>query len=261
MKNLKLFTLILCFAFILPVNINASETENMGLVGQTVKYYKTITYYDNSVYDIASGNALNAVYNPIKSETYEISEEEYNNADLDNTFKVTASTTIETTYKTMVTSLSKRSDNYHYMNILSWKNMPAVRSYDIIGLGFLSTVKPKATPSFKLEYCTSSQCKTTTYNVSQTFSNGASATFMLPASEKLIMLTATFSFDVQKNTSNSITKQLAAGDYAHATKTVSVISAARHEVIQDVGIVYDNSTIEEYFDSISSAPVYWNGTW
>lgn len=270
MKKFKLMGLLVAILLAFPATVLAGEggavsttpvfdEEELEVIDQNTIYLKTVTYYDNSVYDLSSQNVLNSIYNA-KSVTTEISEEEYNNADLKHTFEVNASTSIETTYKSMTTYLSKNGDYFRYKNIVYWKNYPAVRDYDVIAIGFLGTVEP-VNLSFKLENCTSEQCFSSGFSTPQVFSNGASATYILPGATDLKLLRSTFYFDVKKvDSSRTIITQAAYGDYAHAIKKTGLLQSLEHEVIQGAGIDFDDKVVDN-FDTMPVADVYWDGTW
>lgn len=66
-------------------------------------------------------------------------------------------------------------------------------------------------------------------------------------------------FDVQKNTSSTIITQYAYGDYAHATKSVS-LSKASDYMVTTGGINHSSDSIT-YYDEISTARATWSGSW
>lgn len=253
----KIFGLIamLCIVW-MPNEVFASSSE-YELVSESTKYYKTVTYYRN---DISLSNImLNANYIPY-SETIEITEDEYLNADEDNYIIYANPVSVETTYKKMTSSILSNGSYYRYKNVLVWKNMPATRSYDIIAIGFFQSVKLHGSSYFLQEYCyTSGTCSSTTSNSPQVFSSGAGTTFKLPTGT-LSSLSQTFYFDVEKNTTSTIASQYAYSDYAHATSTISLANAKKYTVSQSLGIVLDSS-VESYYDTISTANASWSGSW
>lgn len=239
-KKLKVATYTL-ICFILLLSVVKAEDEN--IVSENTKYYKTITYLVSSL-----NNNL--------SVTYEITEDEYNTANID---EPKASSTVETTYKRMTTSITKNGNYYRYKNVLYWKNIPSTRSYDIIGIGHFSTVKVHGSTHFSQYYClTSGSCYTTTTNYPQIFSVGAGTSFLLPTGN-LSTLKQTFYFDVEKNTSLTLISQEAYGDYSHATSSISLNNSKKYSVGYG-GIVLQNS-IYNYYDSISETLVELNETW
>ena len=64
---------------------------------------------------------------------------------------------------------------------------------------------------------------------------------------------------MKKNVDATIIKQLAAGDYAHATKTITSNNAL-NATVATTGINL-NSSISGYYDEISPATATWNGNW
>lgn len=248
MKYGKILLLIIYLLFF--PTITFAKEDDFKLISETTKYYKTITYFNN-LYNVSDQS---------NSVTYEITKEEYENADL--TVNVNSNPTImETTYKTMTTSILGNGQYYRYKNVLTWKNMPANRSYDIIGIGFYQTVKIHSNSThFTQKYClTGGTCYTTTTNYPQIFVSGAGTSFALP-SGSLESLQQVFYFDVEKNTSSVITTQKAFGDYSHATKSISLANSKKYSVIQSGGIVL-NSSVSGYYDSIAEAIATWTGTW
>ena len=122
-----------------------------------------------------------------------------------------------------------------------------------------SNVKVNSTPIFQQYYCYSGgNCYTSNVYVYKTGTYGAGATYKL-AEGTLTTLKATLYFDIAKNTSSTLTGLSAAGDYAHATTTVSSDTAQNYSVVG--GGLSLNSSISGYYDSIQSAvatmSVYW----
>ena len=242
MKNIFKVISFSFICFVLLLSTVKAEDEN--IISENTKYYKTVTYLVNSL----ENNNL--------SITYEITEEEYNNT---NVNEPKASSTIETTYKRMTTSITKNGSYYRYKNILFWKNIPSTRSYDIIGIGHFSTVKVHGSTHFEQYYClTSGSCYTTTTNYPQTFSVGAGTSFLLPPGS-LSTLKQTFYFDVEKNTNLTLISQEAYGDYSHATSNVTLNNSKKYTV-NYTGISLDGSIINSY-DSINKTIVELNVTW
>ena len=232
------------------------DFEGYVLVSENTKYYKTVTTYDlGSVFSASSFSGL------ASSVSYEISEEEYNAATNENSLILGNPTTVETTYQTMTSSIYTNGSYYRYKNNMSWRFIPDVRSYDIIGIGFLSTVQPVNGLSFKQDYCyTSGGCGTATLRTPQFFTNGAGASFKL-VEGNLSSLSATLYFDVTKaNSGSTVSLQMAYADYAHAITTTSLVSSTYYQVIQSAGIVL-NSSISSSYNSIDVADASWYGTW
>ena len=256
MKKSLLFLAALAAIFC-PTLVHAQEMPTIESteepLAETTKYFKTVTNLDEARLQI---NSMGENENPA-SYSVEISEEEYNNAPTDPVRDGSAS--IETTYKKLTTTITPNGTRYQYKTVLFWKIIPSVRSHDIIGIGMANNVQLFGTPSFQQYYCYSGgNCYTSTAHVVKTGSYGAGATYKL-AEGTLTTLKATFYYNVSKNTSSTITSLSAAGDYAHATTTVSSDTAQNYSV--GGGGLSLNSSISGYYDSIQSAvatmSVYW----
>lgn len=244
---LTIFTLLL----LITTNVTAMEsksdiiTEESTFISQTVKYYKTTITHNSTM--------LYSLNKPVYY-TEEITKEEYDNSNYSP-----QSTSIETTYKRLTTTISQNGSYYHYDVQLNWKNMPKVRSYDIIALSFYESVTP-LNISFKQRYCESlTSCTTDTNYTQHIESDGVSAIFKLPSSTSINSLSSNLSFDVRKTTSATVIKQRLVGDYSHATSNVSLATAKKHS-LSLVGILLDNS-ISSNYDTINEAVVNWAGSW
>lgn len=244
-RSLFIFFVILGIV-LFPKNTYA-ETEKVLV--ETTKYYKTVTFLGSDNTYILNNNKL--------STTTEITEEEYNNSN--TLIRTNSSTTIETTYKKMTATITANGNYYRYKNRLVWKNIPKVRSYDIIGIGFQTSVKIKGNTYFSQNYCVvNSGCTTTTTNSPKIFANGAGTSFKIPTGD-LYQLDQTFYFDVEKNTQYTIINQTINGDYAHATSSISLANSKKYTMDFDK-IELDTSVVNNY-DTISSAQATWSGTW
>lgn len=246
MKKITFAFLVLTLLF-LPIFINADENELLELISQTTKYYKTVIYPNYSL-NLSTSNEN------IISQTIEISKEEYDNSDLHVT-----DTTIETTYKKLSSSIFKKDNYYRYKAVLTWKTMPSVKSYDIIAIGFYQSVKIKNNNLyFTQDYCLSSgKCSSTSSNYPQVFAGGAGTSFKLQ-SGSLSSLSQTLYFDIEKNTTGTITSQLVSADYAHATGSISLANSKKFTVNSN-GITLNG--VSSYYDNMNAAKTYWSGSW
>ena len=265
MKKKGIFVLAMMLLFIFPLFVNAEKQNDefdestAKLVSETKKYLKTVNVYEKVVED-SYGNIASA--DLVSSDTYELTKDEWDRVDLDNTRVTRGSTTIETTYKLMTTSLYYNNGTYRYKNQLNWLNFPAIRSYDVIGIGHYNTVTPNSTPTCYVDYTTASGMHYTNYwCYQQSFTSGESGVILLPA-QNLQSLGIMFYFDAKKvNPSSTIYSQGAYGDYAHGiTSSVTLSNAINHVVNGSLGIVHDSSVFSK-FDTINEAMVLWNGTW
>lgn len=246
---MKKFLLVTLFGLILFCpSVLAQSINQDNIVAQKTKYYKTVTKIGPSIstYSINDSNSV----------TYEISEQEYEETNTASTY----SATVETTYKKMTSNIISLGIYYQYQVILDWKNMPSTRSYDIIAIGFPSSVKPTGKGVFQNKYCLSAGgCYTlTNYNM-YLGKNGVGATFALPTGS-LSSLRQTLTINMEKsNSSTTITSQTASGDYAHATSTVSLANAQKYTV--SVNGISHTGNMSQYYDSINAAKATWSGKW
>lgn len=238
--------LILLVILMIPFHVKA-ERFNEDIVAYDVKYYKSILINSSSLTTLYSHNYL----------TFEISEDEYNLADS----KASLLSTTITDYKKMETTISSSGKQYVYNVKLTWKKMPKVRSYDIIGIGFLPSVTIDGNVSFIQQYCTSStDCTTNTSGTIKMSNTGVTAVFKLPNSTSYTSMNQSLSFKVKKNTTSSIIKQVAAGDYSHAISSITSSNTSYHSINSIDGIVLAQN-ISNYYDSINSAIATWSGSW
>jgi len=244
------FLLLFVFLTFLPNLLKAEETndEKLQVLSQTVKYYKTISNSNSSTIN-------NYLDTENKTITIEITEEEYNNANVD----VRPMNFIETTYKKLISTIYQNGSYYRYSATLTWKNIPSTRSYDIMGIGFYRSVKIlNNNVYFYQDYCqTNGTCKRSSTYVPQVFDGGAGVSFKIP-DENLTSLSQTIYFDVTKNSTGTVVSQLAAADYAHATKTITMTNSKKYTV-NSAGITLNG--ISSYYDSINTANTTWNGSW
>ena len=252
MKYLK-FTL--AFILVIPLIAMAEEKASIDefeIVGETTKYYKTVTIMNDS-------EIMSIVSPEVTSFTTEITKEEYDSVDLQELYQLNTYTTVQTEYKTLKTTMSKNSTMYQYRVDLTWKNIPKVRSFDIIAIGHYSTVEPVTGPIANQNFCEGNgDCYEGMGATLISGVNGSAAVFSLP-SNSLTSLSQYMYFNVQKSSSGTVKNQTAAGDYAHATKTITRDNAKKLRV-DVVGIIHDSS-VESYYDTISAAIVNWTGSW
>ena len=226
----------------------APEYNNLELLAQETKYFKTETRLTEL--------AIGGLDTP-RSQSYEVTEEEYNNATGGITPR--GDGLVETTYKKMVTSIYQNGSYYRYDNTLTWKIMPTVRSFDIIALAKNSNVRIADGPYFSQRYCTSaSNCYVSYTHTVKTGSVGAGATCQLMTGS-LYSLKINLLYDVAKNVNFTLYGLDAYGDYAHATTTVTHDQAQNYYVnLSGINLL---DSIYSYYDEISTAHATWQGTW
>lgn len=272
--SMYLIISLLIFTFCLN-NVSASEYVNYYGITMTSQQYNnllnlgfsenTIYYMDENTFEenkdieatLVASNAkyYKSIYTDLNGEEYsvEVTKEEY-----DNQGTLNARGTVSTTYKEMVTTMSNNGDTFRYMVTVAWKQMPSVRSYDIIGIGFKDDVYISSSVYFNYSYCESSgDCITDTlYYNKKKLSTGGSAVYKFPSSAK--SMTAVLYYDVSKNTSDTITELTMYGDYAHAQSTVTSSIYTDYTITHN-GIVLGSSI--SYYDAIPCAVTSWGGTW
>lgn len=239
---------------LIPVITNAKELTNASDV-EITKYYKTVTTYHNNQIEPLSLNNLS--YN------VEISEEEYENYNENLSINIQSIKTgyTETNYKKMITTATKKNKDIYTLKVtLEWKTMPATRSYDIIGIGFPTSVTAINNVSFVQKYCLNNgNCGQYTNYALYKGANGVGASFALPT-DNLSSLSQVLIIDIKKsNSNNTLTSLKFSGDYSHAQKAISQVNSKKFSV-DSSGIVLESS-ITNYYDSINSAVAVWNGTW
>ena len=254
MKKILLGLIALALVFS-PKIVNAEENQQRVKLAETKKYYKTVTTIDPAALYGYSSNTVNWS----NSTSYEITEEEYNNAK-DRDLVLMGSAAIETTYKVMTTAIWDIGGAYQFVNLLHWKIMPQVRSYDIIGISPYSSIYALTSPYFQEYYCyTGGSCSISNAHYPRNETYGDSSVFALNTGN-INYLDISIWYNVGKTNPNStITTLYAAGDYAHATSYISSSTASNYFL--DVGGINLNSSISGYYDSIQSADVYASVNW
>ena len=236
--------IILIAIILIPIITKAEEIEAIE-----EKYYKTVEVTPI----ITSSNSSNLKI----TNTYEISEEEYN---LGEEEQSRSNIIVETTYKKMTVTIVKSQSVYKYTIKLHWKNMPSTRSFDIIGLAYYGSVEPYLSPIFEQEYCLSNgNCYTSSTHYPRQENNTVSALFELPTGSLTSLDQTLFVVVGKKNPNSTIISQKAVGDYAHATSNVT-LGATWGYTMSMGGISLAASVITSY-DEISTAQATWSGTW
>lgn len=236
---------------------------NLGFTEDEIYYMGEETFEQNkniqSSLEVVSEKYYKTVYTDLNGGTYstELTEDEYNNQSSMNTRG-----TVETTYKSMVTTMSRNSDNtFRYKVTLLWKQFPAVRSYDIIGAGFSDDVYISSGVYFGFYYCDASgNCpESSLYYNKKKLSTGGSVVYKLPSGD-IRSLGSTLYYDVSKNnSSDTITELEMCGDYSHATASVSSSNISEYTIHSSGIQLYP--VISGYYDEIPCALVGWSGTW
>lgn len=277
-KKNKLYVLVTIFAFILFIGqTSASEYVNYYEISMTTEQYNNllnlgfsedeIYYMDENTFEqnkdlsaeLVSKNQkyYKTIYTDLNGnvQTTEITKDEYENQSEMNTRG-----TVNTEYKTMISTISKLTNTFRYKVNLGWKQMPSVRSYDILGIGFEDDIYISSTLYHGYTYCISTgDCTTSTlYYYRQSTSTGATVVYKLPGSEAK-SLSAYLYFDVSKDTSGTITRLDMCGDYSHATTSSVGYSNYSTHGISIMGIELGSNI--GYYDAIPCANSSWSGSW
>lgn len=278
-KKIFLFVILTGICFLSNITISkANEIVNYNNIHMTNNEYNTLlnlgftenqiyhmdeeTYLNNKDLDAKLVSQMQRYYKTISpvygsSYTVEITKEEYDSVDEN---KVTLRGTVNTTYKTIVSSIAQNGNKYRYNVSTMWKIMPSTRSFDIIGIGFADYVTISGFVNFSFTYANSAGQYTTStqyYNKKST-SSGGSAVYQLPQGT-IKALSSSLYYDVVKDTNNTITLLTICGDYAHAQSNVPQSNVA------DYGIsIYGISlgpTLAAYYDATPCAMHYASVNW
>ena len=256
------FKFMFVIILIIPFIVSAEEADSEYVkVAETVKYFKSTSVFNNS--DIMR----NAGLGEMSSITVEVSEEEFNNAPVDSEpvnplSRTNFDSVTETTYKRLTTTIEKVATNYRYTTNLYWKNMPKIRSYDIIAIGYYNDVElwDPTVVGFMNEYCKSANnCYNSGSNTTVRKEYGTAAVFHLP-NETVISMEQTLFFTVKKSGDWTVTEQVAAGDYAHATSNTFASLAANNLRIGVGGLILPD-VIYDIYDTTPTSTATWSGTW
>lgn len=244
------------------INMTNQEYNNLLNLGFTEDeiYYMDLTTFEENKDIEATLVSSNTKYYKTVHPTYgtdytvELTEEEY-----ETESQISLLGEIETEYKTMVTTISQNGSKYRYKVSLLWKNMPSVRNYDIIAIGFNDEVYINSSVYFNYYHCDSSgTCYTASdYYDKKKLSTGGSAVYKLPSSS--LSLSSVLYYDVSKDTTDTITSLYMCGDYSHATKSVSTSYLSDYS-INTSGIALETHIYSKY-DHIQCAPATWSGSW
>ena len=232
---------------------------NLGFSGEEIYYMDEQTFEDNKSLSASlvskTEKFYKSIYTDLNGETYsiEITEDEYNNQGI-----IEPRGTVNTTYKSIVSTMSQVSSKFRYKISVSWKQMPSTRSYDVIGVGFNDNIYIDSSVYFNYYHCNSSgDCTTSTdYYSKKKLSTGGSAVFKFPSSAKT--LSAVLYYDVAKNTSSTITRLDMCGDYSHATSNVDSSDYSGHSITIN-GIQLGDAM--SYYDATPCATSSWSGSW
>lgn len=254
-KNVSIFLFFIIFIYPTIVMAESEVEDYSNIIAKTEKYYRT-TITSVEQYKLLSENYN---YDNVISYTEEISEAEYESFNNNGTSPTSSLMTVETTYKKMITTIEKNGSYYRYKVQLNWKNMPKIRSYDVIAIGHYASVEPNSSINFSQTYCTSlNNCTTSTSSTKKQTSTGSGAVFKLPTGD-FISLSQILYFDVRKAVDATVIRQNVVGDYSHAIQSISSDIAKSFSI--NLNGIYFSNTNSEYFDEINTAVATWEGSW
>ncbi len=255
-----MFVIMLIIPFIVSAETNDDEFVE---VAKTVKYLKTVSVYNNS------SVMRNANLGEMTSLTTEVTKEEYDSAPA-TTEPVAPLSEIsphynmqtETTYKRLTTTIYNNNSYFRYVTNLYWKNIPRVRSYDIIAIGHYNDVELLNSNliGFGQDYCVSANnCYSGAAPTDVVKQYGSAQVFHLP-DESIISLEQTMAMNMKKAVTWTVEEQVAAGDYAHATSPTTAAFAAQNIGIGVGGLNLYNAIVD-YYDTTPAAIAEWTGSW
>ena len=262
MKRIAKFVFVIMLMIPFIANASSPEEETYVKVAEEIKYIKTTSIINNS------SIMRNADLGEMSSISIEVSKEEFDNAPTTSeplesiSSRALTEVGTETTYKRLTTSIERSSTYYRYTTNLYWKNIPRMRSYDIIAIGHYGDVEPYESNAimFTQDFCrTATSCYGSGGSGYRVTTYGTIQVFHLPENT-LVSLEQTLAFTVKKAVSWTINEQIAAGDYSHATSAVTAALALNNASIGVGGLVL-NSNIYEYYDTTPAAITTYNVNW
>lgn len=246
MRSKVVKIMLLALIILLPLKINADETQktytNANNVTMPYEMYENLVNFYNSVYvdyltqseynDIVSKNIdFSTIHKDIKYFRYEynkatgevtnteVTEDEYNNSGY-----VSRATTVETAYKMLTLSVAHGNTDASISLTNIWKQMPAVRSYDVIGLRLYNLSVLQGTQTGKQIYTLNGTTDYVSYAYNGTNINNLSNGFGI--SMNLLDSNITY---LQNNITvtaigNSGTKAIF-GSYQHAVNNITLATS------------------------------------
>ena len=172
------------------MNMNIDEFINNKdlkgeIVGTEVKYYINTKKYWVNGYIVSSGDA-------------EITEDMYNNSSFIMSRGMTPGYT-EISSRKITTTIIAVSNMYRYKITVEWKNIPSVKSNDIMGIGIDSSVYIHSDIYFQQNYCyTDGSCYSNMISYPKISSTGGAVSFQLPSYGNLSSLSSYMYFTIDK---------------------------------------------------------------
>lgn len=276
-KNTKyLLVILMAVVFCLNINkVNADQYTNYYGIAMTTEEYTTllnlgfsddeIYYMDKETFDdnkeldatlLAQSTKYYKVISPTYGASYtvELSEEEYNNDS-----KISLLSELRTSYYTENSSISANGSKYRYKNVVVWTTIPDTKSYDIIAIGYINSVRLSGNVYFKHTHFdpNGEMITSTSHYGSKEQTTGVSRVYKIP--DDMHGMSIALYFDVEKNVTDTLDRITFCGDHAHAGSKVTRAQAAEHG-INSTGIVF-TSTILNKYDAIPCADTTAYITW
>ena len=197
-------------------------------------------------------------YNQVTGDVVEtlVSEEEYENV---QERPQTRATVIETSYKYTQLNLTRvGQDNAYFTYFAIWKIMPAVRSFDVIGVRFSSMTKINGTQQGKQIYDLNGVTDYVQYNFNGTnirnFSNGFGISMnLLNSNVTYLECTIDSSMDIPEFPAGLFTS------YQHAITDVSLATSQNYTLGVGLGDVFVfNNNIATKYDGMAGTYDYFS---
>ena len=153
------------------------------------------------------------------------------------------STIHETTAKQLKISTSKSSSFAKVAVVLTWKNNPTVRSYDLMG-AYLEDIELHGNVTTKVSYSNS----TFNSNEIQNFYNGFGVSIKLPSTGNNIVVSQSFETTLGGTIYAS---------YQHATSNISLATSKKYSVsLSGYGNVFlFDTSVKNYFDQMGGVDI------
>ena len=152
---------------------------------------------------------------------------------------------LTTLYIQEISTISQNGAKYRYKDSVNWFSAPSEHYFDVMGIGFINSVKIDSSVYFNYVYETPTTGYTTStlYYDKKSTASGGSTVYKIP--NNIVMLSSNIYFDVIKNTTDTLTYLEFCGDYAHALSSVTASQAADHG-IGSLGIDHGVSVYNYY---------------
>ena len=221
---------------------------NLGFTDDEIQYMTKETFEENKDLDatlVATGRKYLKITYPIYGVPYvtELSELEFLQQTSNQANAPLGQLT--TLYIQEISTISQNGAKYRYKDSVNWFSAPSEHYYDIMGIGFINSVKIDSSVYFNYTYETPTTGYTTStlYYDKKSTASGGTAVYKIP--NNIVMLSSNIYFDVIKNTTDTLTYLEFCGDYAHALSSVTASQAANH-AIGPLGIDHDVSVYNYY---------------